>query len=372
MFLLEGRFMSTRMFSSPRTLGVLAGVLVLAPMAWADAKDEWTAPAVLEDQKGTGWFLAFSPDGKMLAATSGGYDQQARKKLPNSVRLWDVETRKLIRTLVADGPIIQGLAFTSDGKQLVTAGYDGTFRRVDVASGKEVDMVKIGERMNTVRFSPDRKLVLLVNPKAKQGQLLIQNEYQLREVDTGKTVTPEKPFPTEPVLAVGPDAQSLVITVMQPPDPRVKLPPGVSPIGGPMEGHLWDAKTGEKSEALLQGTMTDAVFSPDGKLVLLNPLALTSSAKAIQFWNVADKKLSPEKIPLTHNFNRIAFADDGSLLAAGSDDRAVRLFETTKMKEVAVLKGTAPAEAVLFAPDGKMLAAAQADGTIRLWTRKGP
>jgi WD40 repeat protein len=105
--------MSARMFSFPLTLGALAGALLLAPGARAEASDEWAAAAVLTDQKGTGWFLAFSPDGKMLAATSGGSDQQARRRLPNSVRLWDVEKHKLIRTLVADGSAIMGMAFTS-------------------------------------------------------------------------------------------------------------------------------------------------------------------------------------------------------------------------------------------------------------------
>jgi WD40 repeat protein len=363
--------MRARLLSSAVALTALAGTLTLAPVARADARDEWTPPLVLEDQKGTGWFLAFSPDGKLLATTSGGYDQQTRKRLPNSVRLWDVETRKLVRTLVADGPIVMGMAFTSDGKQVVSVGFDGTFRRLDVASGKELDRAKIGERMASVRFSPDRKLVLLGTPKSKPGQLIIQNEYQLREVDTGRTVKPTNPFPTEPVLALGPGGKSLVVTVMQPPDPRVKLPPGVSPIGGPMPGFLWDAKTG-LSEALLKGTMTDAVFSPDGKLVLLNTLDLGISDRAIRFWDVAAKKLSPEKIPLTTFFNRFIFADDSSLLAAGCFDHTIRLFETAKMEEVAVVKGTAAPEALLFTPDGKVLAAAQADGTIRLWKRKGP
>src|SRR5262249_38742619 len=147
----------------------------------------------------------------------------------------------------------------------------------------------------TFRGKPRLVLVLLVIPRSKQGQLVIQNEYRLREVDTGKAVKPEKPFPTAPVLALGPEGKSLVVTVMQPPDPRVKLPAGVSPIGGPMEGCLWDAKTGQMSKALRKGTMTDALFSPDGKLVLLNTLDLGGRDRAIQFWDVAAKKLSAEK-----------------------------------------------------------------------------
>jgi WD40 repeat protein len=361
--------MRARLLTSPGTVAVLAGALFLAPVARAEEKDEWTGPTVLKDQKGTGWFLAFSPDGKMLAAASGGFDQQNQKRLPNSIRLWDVENHKLIRTLVANGPMVVGMAFTSDGKQLVTAGYDGNFRRIDTATGREVNRVKLGERMNTVSFSPDRKLVLLNNPRAIRGQLRIQNEYQLREVDTGKLIKPNKPFPTDPVLALGPDGRSLAITVMGVAKPVM----GVTPIGGPMVGHLWDTKTGQKSEALIKGTTTAAMFSPDGKRVLLTNLDLDAGLGfgAVQFWNVADKKLSDEKIPEAHNFSRFAFSDDSSLLAAASADKTIRLFETAKMKEVAVVKElTEVADALLFAPDGKTLVASQADGTIRLWTRK--
>ena len=366
--------MHTRRLSLPGAIGVLAGSLVLASLAPAQAQDEWRASAVLKDQKGSGWFLAFAPDGKSLAAASGGFDQHTKRKLPNSVRLWDVGKRKLIRTLVADGPMVVGLAFTSDGKQLVRACYDGSFRRLDATTGKEVNRLKFGQHVGSVSFSPDRKLVLLVNPKAVRGQLRLQNEYQLREVDTGKLVKPTRPFPTEPVLAVGPDARSLVITVIEAPDPRVKLPAGVVPLLPPTKGRLWDAKTGQMSAPLLQGMLTTAVFSPDGKLALLTGLDLGGGGfGAIQFWNVADKKLSGAKIPLAFKYHRFAFADDSSLLAAANDDSTIRLFETTLMKEVAVVKGlTASADAMLFAPDGAMLAAAQADGTIRLWTRKSP
>jgi WD40 repeat protein len=363
--------MRARLLSFSGAIGLLAGAFLLAPIARGQAKDGWAPAAVLKDQKGSGWFLAFSPDGKTLAAACGGVQNLGQLKLPNSVRLWDVQKGKLIRTLVGDGPIVQGLAFNSNGKQLVIANFDGSFRRLDVATGTEVNRIRVGDRMNTVNFTPDRKLVLLVNPKAVQGQLRIQNEYQLRDVDTGKLVKPARPFPRDTVHAVGPDGRSLVISVMQPLDPNVKLPPGVVPLGGPMPGFLWDAKTGHQTGPLLKGNLTAAMFSPDGKLVLLTNLDLGTDP-AVHFWNVAEKKLCAEKIPLTRIYNAFAFAPDSSLLAAAANDRTVRLFETAKMTEVGALNDlTGFAEVVQFAPDGNMLAAAQADGTIRLWTRKG-
>jgi WD40 repeat protein len=365
--------MSVRPTFSSGWAGLLAGVVLnlAAPAAFAAPKSEWESQAVLKDQKGWSWVLAFSPDGKTLATTCGGYDFQAKKKFPYSLRLWDVESQKLSGTLVEDGPQIMGMAFTSDGKQLVTVDFDGRFRRLDVASGKEVESVSIGERSASVWFSPDRKLVLVPAGKnTKPGERPPPVEYQLREVDTGKKVEPAKPFPGDPILALAPDAKSVVINVHLPPKPGVKLPPGVSVPAGRDEAHLWDAASGEKSAALTELSVGSALFTPDGRLVLLASYDGVAAKWALLFWDVADKKLRPARIPYTDQLRHFAFAYDGSLLAATCDDRTIRLWETTKMKEVALLKGhTSPAEAIVFSPDGKMLASAQADGAIRLWRR---
>jgi WD40 repeat protein len=357
--------------------GAVASVLVatFAPAALAEPKDEWVSHAVLKDQKGYGWVLAFSPDGKTLAATCGGYDLQPKKKVPVSLRLWDVETQKVTRTLYKDGSDIIAMAFTPDGKQIVAACFDGHFRRLDVDSGKEVDSITLGDRLSTVWFSPDRKLVLLPTTKEKKaGQPPPPTEYQLLEVETGKKVEPAKPIPTTaPILALAPEAKTLAVNVSLPPDPRVKLPPGVSFPGGRQEAHLWDAATGKNSEPLTKQLVSQALFSPDGNLLLLVCYDGPSGKKSLHFWDVADKKMRAGNIPYTKELRNFAFNGGGTLVAATCDDNTIRLWETTKMKEVAALKGhTAPAQAITFAPDGYTLATAETNGTIRLWRRKGP
>jgi WD40 repeat protein len=59
---------------------------------------------------------------------------------------------------------------------------------------------------------------------------------------------------------------------------------------------------------------------------------------------------------------------DQPLVASGSSDRTVRLWDTHTRECVAVLKGhTSWVKSVAFSPDGRLLASASIDKTVRLW-----
>jgi WD40 repeat protein len=72
------------------------------------------------------FWVAFSPDGKKLASV--GRDQ--------SVRLWDVTTGKLEKSLYGHEDTVYRVAFSPDGGQLATVSADHTLRFWDAEHGQ--------------------------------------------------------------------------------------------------------------------------------------------------------------------------------------------------------------------------------------------
>jgi WD40 repeat protein len=89
--------------------------------------------------------LAFSADGKTLAAASGW-----------SVKLWDLAARKERATLTGHKQPVDSLAFTRDGRTLVSGAADGTVRFWDAATGNERAAFdwQLGS-VQCLAFSPD-------------------------------------------------------------------------------------------------------------------------------------------------------------------------------------------------------------------------
>jgi WD40 repeat protein len=68
----------------------------------------------------------------------------------------------------------------------------------------------------------------------------------------------------------------------------------------------------------------------------------------------------------------VAFSPDGKILASGSYDKIVRLWDVASGRELQQLTGHAGSVySVAFSPNGKILASGSKDGVVRLWAVGG-
>jgi RNA polymerase sigma factor (sigma-70 family) len=119
--------------------------------------------------------VAFSPDGKLLAA--GRYD--------HTVKLWDVATGKEKSSFNGHTGPVFSVSFSPDGKTLASGSGDGTVRLWDVATGKEkATLLKDAHWLLCVAFSPDGRTLaagILPNDKDKKEYVV-----KLWDVKSGK------------------------------------------------------------------------------------------------------------------------------------------------------------------------------------------
>jgi WD40 repeat protein len=334
--------------------------------------------------------VAFSPDGRTLAAASGYWTirigNPVYRFLPlppiaGQVTLWDLRTRKPVATLGGYRAGILSLAFSPDGRTLATGDSEAKVKLWDVARRREQVLWSepTAQAVFAVAFSPD-------------GQTLaagsLDKTVRLWDVRTGQERRHWEGH-RAPIfaLAFAPDGQTLATAGL---DQTVKLwevgtgqerfslkghvaavstlafaPGGRHLATGSWDGpvKLWDATRRQAGDALpgWKGGAYSLAFAPDGK-------TLAFASGKVYVWEVGAGRL-PHPLPdYTDRQTIVGLSPDGKTLAAAGMSKTVQLWEVGTWRKLATLRGhTDTIWSLAFAPDGQTLATGGQDGTARLW-----
>ena len=319
--------------------GALAFLLASTPL-WAQQRSKVEVVAASYHGENGLLSLAFSPNGRFLV--SGGLD--------NTARLWDLETGRLIRRFVGHLDTVSSVGFSPDGRFLLTGSMDNTVKLWEVASGRVVHTLK-GRSSGVVSavLSSDGHFALSgahINPEltGRADHLTLWDLRKGAKIRTfeGRESTPE-------LVALSPDGRYALSVDRE----------GAFAIWNPLNGRSV-RKLGSDTETF---NPTSALFTPDSLSAII-----ASSSGLVRVLNIGSGKES--QIALAKNndgVRNVKLSPDGQRAIVDYESK-LELVNVADKRVLQLLAGPSPGHRspIAFSSDARF-AVTSSDNGLTLW-----
>ncbi len=316
--------------------------------------------------------VAFSPDGRRIL--TGSLDQTAK--------VWDADRGQEFLSLKGHTGYVQSVAFSPDGRRILTGSADKTAKVWDADKGQGIFSLRgHTEGVTSVAYSPDGRRILTgsLDKTAKvwdadKGQEFLSLKGHTgyvqsvayspdgRRILTGSTDNTAKVWDADN----GQELFSLkghtrfVDSVAFSPDGRRILTGSAD-----QTAKVWDADNGQELLSLKGHTywVQSVAYSPDGRRILTG-----SRDNTAKVWNPDNGQELFSLKGHTSQVNSVAYSPDGRRILTGSSDRTAKLWDADKGQEPFSLKGhTSAVSSVAFSPDGRRILTGSGDNTAKVW-----
>lgn len=286
------------------------------------------------------------PEGLITAVFSGDRNTLAMAGR-YSLTLWDVKTKtRKGKRIYGPLAIVSGLAFSPDGRRLLSADSRTGIIEWDVATQQPIgNPIQADSEVLSVAYGPDATRMASATRWVTFWD--IEQRQPLGEPLRGhKSNTTEIHFSPDGTLLASGNLDNTV--------------------------RLWDVENRTLIAVLRpgaeKGSINTLAFSPNSK-----QLASSGRDGIIRLWDVQPQS-APQQVLEGHNgtVKSVAFSPDGSTIASGGIDGTVRLWDReTGLPKGSPLRGHEDGRvvALTFSPDSKRLASGSIGwtSTIRLW-----
>ena len=287
--------------------------------------------------------LAFSANGREVITGS----------LDGTARVWDAQTGKALQQFqiynIVNPPPITWVAVSTDDRYILAMGNSLTSSSTvvtvwDTKANHEAVRISTFFTPNLAVFSQDGKYLFTGS---------IDPVVEVFDLQTGRSVHKYFfPAPTLSVLYVSPDGKYAIT--------RTNLGQGTV--------QLWSldkavTKLQEFTfESVVSGAPQNVAVSPNGKFILIGYIG----GSAV-LWDIATGKIVQTFYGHQTEVRSVAFSPDGTRILTGSLDKTARIWNMQTGAELLRLNASAAVNSVAFSLDGQAVLTGDADGTSQLW-----